>query len=381
MYSCRYPAGGGCDSVHLTYTLVLYGRNTLLVHAGAGASTLSLQGAGSDIRFGSAGSRAILMQHTPQSTNAVLLVSLSHPTAIKEALLDHAIMSAPHMPVVVLLDGTQREYRSYAYKINQRWRGRRTAYVTTVHAPKGQFAESFNVSRGYKAFCCPGKSEAAEWCAAAGYEYCWHMEDDVYVRNMSALELAYRDSAVDLLPHSVQTKHPFWVSAPPGASFGRGWADRSHLLLHAPPDTPRFCGFAMYRMSRAFARTLTRTALDEGKASHCEIWYPYLIYKHPHLSMASMLSKHLQGSMSLNRGLPCHLFRGLHEVRDYFMAHPVKYFKKVSAPGGPETEEQCKARAQREHADVPRIVGVVTRKASGAHTDTTAPRREQSSIV
>ena len=290
----------------------------------------------------------------------MLLISVVRPNAIKEALLAQAIMSAPQLPVVVLLDGTQEEYRRYGYAINKRWR-HRSVYLKSSYAPKDETMQSYNTSNvgGWTADSpfngCPGKLEAAQWCAASGYDFCWHMEDDVYVHNMHALELAYRSNSVDLLPHGLSTGHPFWVSAPPGARSGWGWTNRSHLLLHAPRDTPRFCALAIYRMSRAFAQSLTRTLLDEGSGSMCEIWYPYVIYKHPHLSMGSMQRKHLPGAetMTLNAGQPCHLFQGLHEVQDRhdFMAHPIKYFKRVSTPARTETTEQCHARAQREHAD------------------------------
>jgi hypothetical protein len=281
---------------------------------------------------------------TPRPMDTVLLVSTVQPTAIKEALLAQAILSAPQLPVVVLLDGTQEDYQRYSDVINKRWR-HRSPYLATVHAPKSTLYVAPS--------SCPGKLEAAEWCAASGYKFCWHMEDDVYVHNMSALELAYRNSTIDLLTHGLHTGHPFWVSAPPGAHSGLGWNNRSHLLLHAPVDTPRFFALAIYRMSRAFAQSLTRTVLDEGKLSMCEIWYPYLIYTHSHLTGASMLREHLPSAMNLNFGQPCHLIQGLHEVRARhdFMAHPVRDFKRVSTPNGTETRAQCLARAQRENAN------------------------------
>jgi len=288
------------------------------------------------------------------ASRAVVLFTLSHPNAVKHALLEQVVMSAPHLPVVVLFDGTQQEYLTIAHEYQRmhHWRRHRTELVTVVEAPIALFTQALKIQ--VPNGICPGKETAAQWCAASGYDFCWHMEDDVYVHNMSALEFAYRNSSVDLLSHSVSTNHPFWVRPPDvgRATTGLGFSDRAHLLLDAPPETLRFCALAIYRMSSAFAQALVRTALDEGSLSMCELWYPYLIYEHSHLSMAAMRPEHTRET-GLNSGQLCSEFLGLQEARRTFMAHPVKYFRQVSSQlvgGVGETHQQCEMRAQREGA-------------------------------
>jgi hypothetical protein len=193
--------------------------------------------------------RTVLMA----TSRAVILISLAKPAAIKLALLEQVIVSAPRtMPVVILFDGTEEEYIRAAHHCN-------TGKAVTVHAPRYQYSK---VHRLVISIECPENSMAAQWCAASGYDFCWHMEDDVYVRNMSALDLAYRNSTADLLTHEMRTTHPFWVRPPlRGETSGRGFADRKRLLLDAPLDTPRFFALAMYLMSSAFAQSLVRTSV------------------------------------------------------------------------------------------------------------------------
>ena len=200
----------------------------------------------------------------------VVIYSLSQLNAVKEELLARVLRSAPNLPLAILVDG-DAPMRSAAATLVERERALTSAPVRVV--PVAAFPTLLNSSHRLTrkrdgSIQCPQKLSAARWCAASSFAHCWHLEDDVYVRDMARLDADHAADAADVLPAHSSHQHPFWVHTA-NRSSGYGWVAREQLMLDTPEDAPRFFWLAAYRMSRAFARAVLRTLDDDGALNMC----------------------------------------------------------------------------------------------------------------
>ena len=111
----------------------------------------------------------------------------------------------------------------------------------------------------------PSKLAALDWFAASGYDFMWHLEDDVWSADFGRFASHYVTYTDDLVIRS-HTSHPFWVAT--------GWkvGSKAHVL----PDG-RFCfaSLAVFRASRRLATATLHTIRNEpGDTSHHEIYLP-----------------------------------------------------------------------------------------------------------
>ena len=118
----------------------------------------------------------------PRNSTAII-VTLARPNSLKLQLLEALVTSALGLTTVVLLD--QALVGSGAEMVGKTTA--KLAHLPRLHvvsspssrqaalAMHGPAAETLNA-------CCPGKLRAVSWCAASGFAYCWHVEDDVLLR-------------------------------------------------------------------------------------------------------------------------------------------------------------------------------------------------------
>jgi hypothetical protein len=238
---------------------------------------------------------------------------------VKKFLITRLITDAPH-PVVIGIDGEDESFAAQVRDLVTPLPGK-----TTVERVSTQnlFHNYGNVTIRYflgKNMRNAAKLYALERCITSRAGYCWHVEDDVYLRNATEFFSQTDKTSTDFVV-TTQAMLPFWVKNRYRVGRARHALPRG-AFTHAVP--------CVYRMSRTMALE-TRAQISHRVTSHHELIYPYVVHARG-LSWSTLPdSSSLHGNTRWERGtaFPNECFTGVdayaRRLHEHAAVHPVKF--------------------------------------------------------
>jgi len=257
-------------------------------------------------------------RRTQNASSSVVVVPTARPSLVKAHLFAR-LRCSTSLPVVVLVDAAQSP--DAIAEIEAATAGRSEAHAMSQESLRQRYGEKVENFAGSPP-SAPSKLAAIDWFVhASHYEWLWHLEDDVWVRDFDALVAQYGGSDADLLIKSARGPArdgmPFWYES--------GWKVGSRR--HGVSDAFRFASLAIYRMSRRCAAAVLATIRSEPDTSHHEIFLPFVISVSPHLTLQPLEDRHAATLHFNTRFKSATDFPSLCEAElrlDYEVFHPIK---------------------------------------------------------
>lgn len=225
--------------------------------------------------------------------DTVTFVTMSAPvTAVKRAIFRQLSCTSP-FHVVVGFDAAQcrlcaHSVRSMVRNVTAETQSRAQLVPMSDAALKQRFSEKIhNFAAGFSGGDTrgdsPAKLAAIDWFVRSPFAFMWSLEDDAWSHDFGAMTHAYTNSTADFVARVSQDALPFW--------FDSGWmvGSRAHGL---PRGTVNFAGLAAYRISGLFAQAVVDTIRQEPTTSHHEIYLPFVLSRHPSLTVEPLRERH-----------------------------------------------------------------------------------------
>ncbi|KAJ8600372.1 hypothetical protein CTAYLR_000710 [Chrysophaeum taylorii] len=210
----------------------------------------------------------------------------------------------------------------------------------------------------------PARLGALRWFANSGFHYMWMLEDDAYVRNMSAFAATYDDVTADFVGAGGRAL-PFWVA--------KGWrvGRPEHAVDRDPFSTAFWC---VCRFSKRLAEALIQRLHAEPASSHHEIFLPYVLYRDglPWHALTDQHRRHLALNAHDGKQHFLTLDQAIHRP-DVLVAHPIKELGDRSSHTNNNTVLPLLLRRCRNHTNV--LAACVAGEACGTHTSFAACQR------